>query len=430
MKLLLLLALVAAHTTPRGATRFTRRDDAPEPVVIDVMGSEGTNLLFDVTFYIGAQAQTYISRLLTNASGIFVLDTDVRCNKGKHTVDCGDDKVLYTFQPKLSLTYRKQPNGGIESKNDSGTLFKGQWGWDKFRIGNLRMEDAPFGYLKEIPLLYIPQFGLGPSALFGSDDYSLPSILLNRTLLGNLKSRQRISTEMYSLFRVEDPWDAVNGSTTHTRWKLILGGVDTAKLASDFTELPLMVADGVLLVLNSISVDNSTVIKDGHILNLCLECRSRFPGEAYTAMESQVKRYATPDDKGFFNCSDIRNVDLTLDFGGTKITIPLTSLLETLVPTRCRLRQEKRSQAISLGYLVWRYLHIAVNYDAKTFAVASTKFTEALSVQLLTGELPNAVLGNASAPSLFIAGGQRVSSGHRLRAPIWVLMALVLFIIV
>jgi Eukaryotic aspartyl protease. len=321
-----------------------------------------------------------------------------------------------TFNYSQSTTFKR--NTTIYSQNlYTGRNGTGFWGQDDVTIGNVTVKGLDFG-VQNVSYTSTGRLGLGlPEWESTYQNASDPHLYENLPM--KLKSQGVISKVAYSVYHRPLAYNNANNGS------LLFGAVDHAKYSGNLTTLPMIKYSptGVTIASN-LSMDNFirerhiqvllhgikfsvNTEKKGKTMNITnntyyaainpLYAISIFPKPIVEAMAVALgAQFPTQTYKWIVPCVNDENVVFLLDFGGTTLSVPLSSLLHQS-GSSCVLGVDTlpdHEDFIILGQNILRHAYLVFDLEDCEVSVAQVKLSKKIDIQEIISLVPGAVKGS------------------------------------
>lgn len=295
------------------------------------------------------------------------------------------DNQATGYKPSLLKTF-KPTNEAFSIKYGDGTYAIGDWGYDTVHLGSLTLDNVKMGVCDNVTAGQgILGIGMVGNEATAKKYANLPILLKTQGYL------DRIS---YSLYL--DTPDASSGS-------LLLGAIDTAKYEGDLKRLPMVAVDdsgkkvdkpiAFFVNLNSISGGQNAVFSQKQTPALLDSGTTLFfaPTDVYEKISSEYGHHV-PGLGYVEKCNAHKGKNLTLDFGATKISVPVSQIMYPLTyartgkPVKSLFRREpyctvgvseSSGSHYILGDNILRLMYVHFDLSGGTIGVAQMKNTEA-----------------------------------------------------
>ncbi|CAN3365902.1 hypothetical protein DICA3_E27666 [Diutina catenulata] len=265
---------------------------------------------------------------------------------------------------------------------DDFSEFKGSHAVDDVTLGAVTVKNQRF-FLTKSTNSHWGFLGLGYQ-----NESELYDPVEEACFLSSLKYQGHISKKLYSLYYANE--SASSGS-------VLFGGVDTAKISSGLTTIPLLFTEDYseqpAMRVDSVSLGNATLFADKYYCQLSLGKTGIYlPRPLYNQLWANLD-IVTVGDVKTLNCPS-EDAMLVFDFGGSRVSIPLTHLVSPALGPGflCVLRGVfvGSDDGIVLGDAFLRYAYTVVDYDAMEVSIGPVKFTSDSNVVDVKDEVPMA----------------------------------------
>jgi yapsin 1 len=321
-----------------------------------------------------------------------------------------------TFSYSQSTTFKRNETSYAQNlrRGENGTGF---WGQDDVTIGNVTVKGLDFG-VQTVSNSYTARLGLGlPEWESTYENASAPYLYENMPM--KLKSQGVISKVAYSVYHRPSPYYNANNGT------LLFGAVDHAKYSGNMTTLPMIKYNSTgVTIASRISTDNFItrrhiqVLLHGVKFSINTEKKAKtmtitnntyyaaiypsygvsfFPKPIVEAMAVAFgAKFLTEYNQWIAPCVNDENVVFLLDFGGTTIRVPLSSLLEQF-SSSCTLNLTPlpgQEDYIILGQDILRHAYLVFDLEDREVSIAQVKLSNMSDIQEIVSLVPGAVKGS------------------------------------
>lgn len=294
------------------------------------------------------------------------------------------------------------------------TAAKGVWGHDTVSFGNVLVTDLSFAVANQSSS-DVGVLGIGLPGLQTSEKQYL-------NLPMKLKEEGKIPKVLYLLYL--DKADARTGS-------ILFGGVDYAKIDSEFVTLPIVslikgMKEPVRLqvTLNSVELsaegDQKVKVTDNAYPALLdsgttLTYMPRLMLQRVASAVGAQRQLGQGEGQYVMNCVTDSNAFLTFDFGGQPIKVPFKDMQVNMGRGKCILGiMEQATSAQEGTYLVLgdnflRHAYIVYDMEDYEISLAQVKFTDESDVRVVEDKLESALM--ASGVSTTFGNSQETLGG-------------------
>ncbi|GMG43062.1 unnamed protein product [Ambrosiozyma monospora] len=365
-------------------------DDDPDGYAGTYMRHDDS--MYTVNFTIGSQNQPITVQVDTGSADFWIVDTnnswcaETSQGKGVYNLKPGDDakshncSIYGTFQPGDSETWVSHPE--IFQVTYATNSASGRWGQDTVTLENgVVIEKVDFGLSDKTNMRH-GMLGLG---YITNDLYdNLPIIM---------KKQGLIHKNTYSLYLNED-------YTTNRAAMLLFGGIDHSKYAGDLGLFPIASNHtGLDVFLNGIS------FSDGSLVTTIASGSARVlfdTGNGYTSMPKDILQPildrigAKTQPNGTFTaeCSSLDGLDLTFDFMGFDLTIPVSGFVVLRYGESCKLgfTSTGESNSFSFGDSFLKNVYFVADLDDDEIALGllDADATCEEDLEAIVGHVPSA----------------------------------------
>lgn len=297
-----------------------------------------------------------------------------------------------SFETSASDSFHKNssaPPFAIQYADGSDAV--GQWGYDDVEIGGSKVKGLSFAVVNETGS-EMGVLGIGLSGLettytgqHAGDPYKYENLPLK------LKSQGLIKKSAYSLYLSEE--DAKSGT-------VLFGAVDTAKFDGDLQTVKVLDTGlgydepiRLQIRLDKINVEDTTLSDAGVAAVLDSgSTLSYFPSTLAKRMGKLLGgKYSSNLGAYQIKCPSSSSANVTFDFGGAKILVPLSELVLSY-GKQCYLGiLESKSSYVLLGDNFLRRAYVVYDLDDNEISLAQVKYTSDESIQAISSSVPKAL---------------------------------------
>ncbi|CAN3500280.1 hypothetical protein DICA1_C01662 [Diutina catenulata] len=329
------------------------------------------------------QMSTMTDKLIVFKKGGYCYDwsRDKEDKDDKHSSPACQSK-FGAYDPERSTSYNKTVRGDrlyfSRDDDEHNDEYGGGYCLDDVTLNGLTSEKQVFllaGWMNShwgtLGLAYqnVSQFDDLYTKVKGyrTGEVHVPSFLTTLNLQG------RISKKLYSIYYAND--SASSGS-------VLFGGVDTAKIASGLTTLPLIVSENSPSVLprfqvDSVSLNNRTIA--GRYYSVWTLSHSEISVPTSLYYQIRLKLGVRYEHGLELMACPASTTKLVFNFGGSEVGIPVTHLVTPFNGTHCVLNgiaaYSRNGDYIQLGHSFLRFAYMVVDYDALEVSIGPVKFT-------------------------------------------------------
>lgn len=303
-----------------------------------------------------------------------------------------------SYDPRALKTYR---NTSVPRSVDA------LWEYDDFTgyIGHDAEDDVTMGGKRVRKQTFLSAYwtnahwGVLGISHQNESEFDDPSLSVRPNFLTSLRDQSHITKKLYSFYFANE--SASLGS-------LLIGGVDTAKIASGLTTLPLVTVDGyrkvfmethedLFMQVDGIALGNVTIVAQKYYARMILgRPKITLPRDLFQYVRAALGIEFEPSSYPWLAmaCPANDEAKLVFDFGGAKIGVPLAHLVSPLNGTHCFLQgirvDEFITEEITFGDGILRYAYTVVDLDAMEISIGPVKYTLKLNVVEVKDKVPMA----------------------------------------
>lgn len=297
-----------------------------------------------------------------------------------------------SFETSNSDSFHKNnsaPAFAIQYADGSDAV--GEWGYDDVEIGGSKVKSLSFAVVNETGS-EMGVLGIGLPGLETTytgqrvgDPYKYENLPLK------MKSQGLIQKSAYSLYLSDE--DAKSGT-------VLFGAVDTAKFDGDLQTVKVLNTGlgydepiRLQIRLDSIKVADSTLYDEGVAAVLDSgSTLSYFPAVLAKRMGKMLGgKYSNSLGTYQIKCPSSSSANVTFEFGGAKILVPLSELVLSY-GNQCYLGiLESESSYVLLGDNFLRRAYVVYDLDDNEISLAQVKYTSDENIQAISSSVPKAL---------------------------------------
>lgn len=407
-----------------------RRDS----VSVDLSEFEQTAYVLDLQLGSGKENVTVL--IDTGSSDLWVMAPDVICiasSGSSINFEVREEKSSASgaalFQTASTCTGLGSFNTGLSSSYKTnvsappflilyldGTGSLGTWGSDHVGIGNATIKNATFA-VANTSTTNCGILGVGlieqESSLTGLDtEFSynnLPYLM---------RSQGVIEKVAYSLYLNEDGELGI----------ILFGAVDHSKYSGDLVTLPILKAYGsestgtspgnsgyygLQVALNLITIDNGAtdIILTSNLYPALLDLGSTsslLPPSMFANLVSILGGVFDETYQAYFvDCGLANNLSMVFEFGGQKIPVPMSEVVQSVDTTHCvigMLGGDNTTDYVLLGDNVLRHMYVVYDLEDHQISVAKAAYSNDAQIEVISSSVPGASIAPNYSSSYIKAG--------------------------
>lgn len=297
-----------------------------------------------------------------------------------------------SFETSKSDSFHKNssaPPFAIQYADGSDAV--GQWGYDDVEIGGSKVKGLSFAVVNEtgsemgVLGIGLPGLETTYTGQRAGDPYKYENLPLK------MKSQGLIKKSAYSLYLSEE--DAKSGT-------VLFGAVDTAKFDGNLQTLKVLDTGlgydepiRLQIRLDSIKVEDTPLYDAGVAAVLDSgSTLSYFPSILAKRMGKMLGgKYSSNLGAYQIKCPSSSSANVTFDFGGAKILVPLSELVLSY-GKQCYLGiLESKSPYVLLGDNFLRRAYVVYDLDDNEISLAQVKYTSDENIQAISSSVPKAL---------------------------------------
>lgn len=341
-------------------------------------------------------------------------EVQIKASSSSSSIDCS---VYGTFDPSDSTTFSSNNTQFAITYADS-TFAKGYWATDNIVISGTTVESLSFAVCDNTDNA-MGVFGIGLSGLETTYSGSLVSTLGTSYTYENLPIRLKTlgitNSVSYSVYLNDTDASDAN---------ILFGALDHARYSGDLVTLPLVNSQEtksyskpieLQVTLNSVSIggtndDVQTQIASGAaaaLLDTGTTLTYMPPSVLQSALNALDVKYSSSISGYVTDCSNGSNTQITFNFQGQEITVPLSSFLVSLTTTSgssssyCMvgiLSSGTGSTDFILGDSFLRYVYLVADLENYNVALAQAEHGNSdTNIETISGSIPSAISPSTTA---------------------------------
>ncbi|CCE79265.1 Piso0_001317 [Millerozyma farinosa CBS 7064] len=324
----------------------------------------------------------------------FTINTasDVAGDSGSgESSETGSCTAYGSFETSKSDSFHKNNSApAFEIQYADGSEALGVWGYDDVEVGGSNVKDLSFAVVNETGSeMGVLGIGLpGLETTYTGSSSGSPYKYENLPL--KMKSQGLIKKSAYSLYLSEE--DATSGT-------VLFGAVDTAKFDGDLQTVKVLDTGmgynepiRLQIRLDNIKVADSTVYDGGVAAVLDSgSTLSYFPTVLAQKMGKTLGgKYSSSLGAYQIKCPSSNSANVTFDFGGAKISVPLSELVLSY-GKQCYLGiLESSSSYVLLGDNFLRRAYVVYDLDDAEVSLAQVNYSSDENIQAISSSVPKA----------------------------------------
>lgn len=279
-----------------------------------------------------------------------------------------------------------------------GTYARGFWGTDEVSFGNVTVRDLSFAVSNDTNS-DIGVLGIGLSGLETTYSSQYGGGYQYENLPLKLRNQGAIHKAAYSVYL---------GDENSRTGSVLFGAVDSAKYSGDLQTVRIVnsarnygYSDPIRIevIVNGITLnDSSTEIEvTSNDYTAVLDTGSTFSYFPSSLLDSLGEilngQYSSSLGAYTVECIDDDSYNLTIEFSGVRINVPLTSLIQRYSSNQCFLSvlQQSGSDYILFGDNVLRSAYLVYDLDDFEISIAQARYTTEEDISIISDSVPNAM---------------------------------------